>query len=366
MCEAKPGVRCANDTRGQVSVTLARYQDAHPDGPAVDPLSAAATSMDTPISVPNPDDPTDMPIYEGPAGEAADRLVPGTYSAEHLHDGGTYELTVTPMSADALQTSSYDYQAAFEQWQPGDPHPQDVIAGRVAVHTTDDGQRLVGTVVNSGGHYPHLSFTDGRHARLSGTIELVDEGSPTGGLENVPGSVQEHMLREYSPEKQANVIEASQNPERRDRCQKDAIRHFRSDHNNAGQDFEVLVHPQFPKYYANRLAVSGDREGAYWAWKEGRAHPDDAAYEEIWAGRQGGFSEAKVRANLEHHQQTLEDLKAKRVRPSKVVGTGYKNTRAVAFEWLNSSIAHDEEAIASRGRSHSVNQANVAYRRRNT
>lgn len=42
MCELKPGCRCAADTRGAVTATLERYTDAHPDGPAVDPLSAAA------------------------------------------------------------------------------------------------------------------------------------------------------------------------------------------------------------------------------------------------------------------------------------------------------------------------------------
>lgn len=44
MCEAKPGCRCATDTRGAATATLERYADAHPGGPAVDPLTAAAVS----------------------------------------------------------------------------------------------------------------------------------------------------------------------------------------------------------------------------------------------------------------------------------------------------------------------------------
>lgn len=41
MCEAKPGPRCANDTRDAATTASAQYQTAHPDGPPVDPISAA-------------------------------------------------------------------------------------------------------------------------------------------------------------------------------------------------------------------------------------------------------------------------------------------------------------------------------------
>lgn len=41
MCEAKPGTRCATDTRGGAVATLERYEAAHPGGPSVDPLTAA-------------------------------------------------------------------------------------------------------------------------------------------------------------------------------------------------------------------------------------------------------------------------------------------------------------------------------------
>lgn len=45
MCEVKPGCRCANDTRGAATATLERYAATHPDGPAVDPLSAATATV---------------------------------------------------------------------------------------------------------------------------------------------------------------------------------------------------------------------------------------------------------------------------------------------------------------------------------
>jgi hypothetical protein len=41
MCEASPGDRCASDTRGQCAHTRAVYQDVHPNGPAVNPVTSA-------------------------------------------------------------------------------------------------------------------------------------------------------------------------------------------------------------------------------------------------------------------------------------------------------------------------------------
>lgn len=46
------------------------------------------------VTVPNPDDPFDMPIYEGPAAGATGRLVPGSYTAYGLDDETPYLLTV--------------------------------------------------------------------------------------------------------------------------------------------------------------------------------------------------------------------------------------------------------------------------------
>lgn len=41
MCDAKPGVRCATDTRGAYQRALTHYQASHPNGPSLDPLTAA-------------------------------------------------------------------------------------------------------------------------------------------------------------------------------------------------------------------------------------------------------------------------------------------------------------------------------------
>lgn len=42
MCDWKPGVRCASDTRDGAVATLERYHEAHPHGPSVDPLTAVS------------------------------------------------------------------------------------------------------------------------------------------------------------------------------------------------------------------------------------------------------------------------------------------------------------------------------------
>lgn len=44
MCEAKPGPRCATDTRQTATRALATYKSAHASGPAVDPVTAATST----------------------------------------------------------------------------------------------------------------------------------------------------------------------------------------------------------------------------------------------------------------------------------------------------------------------------------
>jgi hypothetical protein len=49
----------------------------------------------TPVTVPNPDDPFDVPIFDGPAQDAGKHLVPGSYTAYGIDDPDmAYLLTV--------------------------------------------------------------------------------------------------------------------------------------------------------------------------------------------------------------------------------------------------------------------------------
>lgn len=45
MCEARPGTRCATDTRDHAVRSLAEYRHAHPDGPSVHPLNHAPSRV---------------------------------------------------------------------------------------------------------------------------------------------------------------------------------------------------------------------------------------------------------------------------------------------------------------------------------
>ena len=62
-------------------------------------------------------------------------------------------------------------------------------------------------------------------------------------------------------------------------------------------------------------------------------------------------------ADLKEYIQRLEDLLAKRIKPSSVVGTGYINPRKVAIEWLGQCIA-EYRSIINGTTIHSVIKAN--------
>ena len=85
-------------------------------------------------------------------------------------------------------------------------------------------------------------------------------------------------------------------------------------------------------------------------------------YEAIWSGEINGFSETKLRESLAYDLAMLEDLKAGKIRPSNVIGTGYKgNTRKLATVYLLNSIADRHRDLESRGRTNGTNQANVKF-----
>ncbi|MEV6421617.1 hypothetical protein [Streptomyces sp. NPDC051662] len=88
-----------------------------------------------------------------------------------------------------------------------------------------------------------------------------------------------------------------------------------------------------------------------------------ALYEAIWRGELDGFSERALRESLKEARTLLAGLRARTIRPSAVVGTSYKRhvVRRVAEGYLLARITTDEAAIASRGRSHFLNQGNVRF-----
>ncbi|MGO1664849.1 MAG: hypothetical protein ACTHZ5_13665 [Micrococcaceae bacterium] len=57
-------------------------------------LAAMLFAADPDVSVPDPDDPVGMPIYEGPASEAHSWIIPGVYDATGLAGEGQFRLVV--------------------------------------------------------------------------------------------------------------------------------------------------------------------------------------------------------------------------------------------------------------------------------
>lgn len=97
------------------------------------------------------------------------------------------------------------------------------------------------------------------------------------------------------------------------------------------------------------------------AFLAGVDHPDAEAFESIWRGERGGFSESMIRKNLNEHKSLLGQLERGEVPPSRIIGSGVRSPKTVAREYLQRQIQEGELALRTRGRSLSVNVGNVEY-----
>lgn len=87
------------------------------------------------------------------------------------------------------------------------------------------------------------------------------------------------------------------------------------------------------------------------AFEAGIAHPADVWYDEQWE-TPGMYGEEATRAQLASTQRMLEQFNNGELKPSQIVGTGYKNARKVATDYLNDRIQGFEDAIRTNGRSY--------------
>lgn len=98
---------------------------------------------------------------------------------------------------------------------------------------------------------------------------------------------------------------------------------------------------------------------------DGVAHPNDEHFDRIWAGEAMGHSEADTQLELERLRQLKAGLDGGTIRPRDIIGTGYRgNTRKIASDYLDGALRREQETLATRGRSSSVNASNVDYARR--
>ena len=72
------------------------------------------------------------------------------------------------------------------------------------------------------------------------------------------------------------------------------------------------------------------------------------------------LSRANTLKELHYYERRLTDLALRKVKPSEIIGTGYKNPKKLAFEWLNERITENRE-IYNGTRIHPVIKANYDY-----
>jgi len=82
--------------------------------------------------------------------------------------------------------------------------------------------------------------------------------------------------------------------------------------------------------------------------------------EDIWLGNATGLSENECIASLKEYEQMIEDLINHRITPSRIIGTGYKQPREIAFQWLAKRIIEYSRALITHGQEY--NASNVEYR----
>lgn len=127
---------------------------------------------------------------------------------------------------------------------------------------------------------------------------------------------------------------------------------------------EVLNSPEHMTV-VNKIAARRAENFAYArAYKEGIAIDPkiETAFEQMWNDPGFGFGEAKIKEKIEEYEKLQDELEGRRITPTKIIGSGYKNPRRVAHEYLESSLQELRESLDTRGRSHSVNIANALHR----
>ena len=105
-------------------------------------------------------------------------------------------------------------------------------------------------------------------------------------------------------------------------------------------EYDELVSKQAARIAQNKYAARAYREGF-------TLNPDvEAELERRWTMYGDQYED-----RLEKAIKMRDDLNAGRINPSKVVGTGYRNPKKMAAEYLDKEIAKHTEMVQTRGRS---------------
>lgn len=131
-----------------------------------------------------------------------------------------------------------------------------------------------------------------------------------------------------------------------------------------GDELEGLVDGKYADWMGARAKEFGRMRAAERMFVDGIPHPHEEELEAIWEGRAQGSNEVYAQAQIAGARQMREDLAAGRIRPARIIGTGYKKgiTRKLANDYLDRQEAEYTRAIETRGRNLVVNVRNAAYR----
>ena len=102
------------------------------------------------------------------------------------------------------------------------------------------------------------------------------------------------------------------------------------------------------------------------AWRAGvPVDPrSDAYFEEEWANPESNHGEQGTRRELDRIREMRAQLERGEIKPSAVIGTGYRSPKQLALEYLDGCEARAVSALETRGRSHTVLASNALYRER--
>lgn len=110
-----------------------------------------------------------------------------------------------------------------------------------------------------------------------------------------------------------------------------------------------------------RVALEKAALSAYGrSYKAGTETPEVAAeFEAIWNDESHYYGEKALKKRLVELGASKEDMLAGRITPSQVIGRGYRNPKATALEYFEVQEGQIREAIATRGRSVTLNVLDV-------
>lgn len=125
---------------------------------------------------------------------------------------------------------------------------------------------------------------------------------------------------------------------------------------NAGDEFELNASDlkAYQKGVENHSSSTTDSNLAQIAEAKavldaaGTTYLDESEYQaRINSGDMAGVSQSKQQERLKSYQDDVMGLRDKTVKPSKIVGTGYKDGRSVAFSWLADRITELKASLNS-------------------